>query len=474
MNKCLNKKFIASTIIIGFIFLTISPVLNAVVINKNIILSQNVSIKDENSIYDLLIISPNKFLNALKPLAEHKNNYNIKTIIVSLEEIYEQEQQSGRDKPEKIKLFIKDYIEKYAIKYVLLVGNFRIIPIRYVYNSLDEPNFISELYYADIYDKNGVFSSWDTNDDGIFGQWHGSEAQDKNIDLYPDVYVGRLACRNLFEVKIMVNKIITYETSTYESEWFNHIVVCAGDTYPDGQYPFPTPDYEGEENAKTVLSYMPGFSNTSLFTSDGSFTKPSDVINAIDQGCGFLFFDGHASPMVWSSHPPNNYTWIDGLTLSDMTHLKNKNMLPVCVVGGCHNLQFDVNLFNLFKDFWHAVIWSTWSPECWGWKLTRKIGGGSIATIGCSGLGMTKEDKSTLEGASDFLDPQFFYEYGINGTDILGELWGKAISNYLDKFPINWNTNSSWDYAYDAKTVQQWVLLGDPSLKIGGYPHLNN
>ncbi|MCJ7571553.1 MAG: C25 family cysteine peptidase, partial [Candidatus Thermoplasmatota archaeon] len=339
----------------------------------------------------------------------------------------------------------------------------------YVYNSLDEAYYISELYYADIYDKNGDFSSWDTNNNRIFGEWNGTEAQDKDIDLYPDVYVGRLACRNLLEVNIMVDKIITYETSTYGSDWFNRIVVCAGDTYPNGQYPFPTPDFEGEKNAKTVLSYMPGFSNTSLFTSDGSFTGPSDIINAVNQGCGFLFFDGHGNPMVWSSHPSNNKTWINGLRVGDMIYLKNKNMLPVCVVSGCHNLQLDVNLLNLLKDFKEAYYWSIWTPECWGWKLTRKIGGGSIATIGCSGLGMSKEDKSSLEGASDYLDPQFFYEYGINGTDILGECWGKAINRYLNRFPIDWNTPSSWDYAYDAKTVQQWVLLGDPSLKIGGY-----
>ena len=467
MNKGLSKKNFSAIVIIGFIFLTTFPILNAEMTDKNIIFSKNSFNKDGNSEYDLLIISPNKFSSILNPLVEHKIRNNVPTILVSLEEVYEQENLLGRDQPEKIKLFIKDSIEQYGIKYVLLVGYFRIIPVRYVYNSPhDEERFISELYYADIYDKNGLFSSWDTNNDGIFGEWDGTEAQDKDIDLYPDVYVGRLACMNQFEVETMVDKIITYETSTYGSSWFNHIVVCAGDTYPDGQYPFPTPDFEGEENAKTVLSYMPGFSNTSLFTSDGSFAGPSDVINAIDQGCGFLFFDGHANPMVWSSHPPNNRTWINGLRLNDMTHLSNKKMLPVCVVGGCHNLQFDVHLGKLKDDPWYYY---TWIPECWGWKLTRKIDGGSIATIGCSGLGMTKEDKSSLEGASDYLDSQFFYEYGINGTDILGETWGNAISNYLEEYPIDWNTKSSWDYAYDAKTVQQWVLLGDPSLKIGGY-----
>ncbi len=469
MNKGLSKKIISAIIIIVFIFLTTSPILNADITDKNIILSKNNYIENKNSEYDLLIISPNKFSNTLKPLVEHKISNNVSTILASLEEVYEQENILGRDQPEKIKLFIKYCIETYGIKYVLLVGYFRIIPVRYVYNSPQEEHYISELYYADIYDKNGLFSSWDTDNNNIFGEWDGIEAQDKDIDLYPDVFVGRLACRNNLEVKTMVDKIITYETSTYDSDWFNRIVVCAGDTYPDGQYPFPTPDFEGEENAKTVLSYMPGFSNITLFTSDGTFTGPSDVINTINQGCGFLFFDGHANPMLWASHTPNNHTWIYGLRLRDMTYLNNKEMLPVCVVGGCHNLQIDVNLLNLLKDFKKAYYLSIWSPECWGWKLTRKIDGGSIATIGCSGLGMTKEDKSSLEGASDYLDSQFFYEYGINGTDILGEVWGNAISNYLEKYPIDWNTKSSWDYAYDAKTVQQYVLLGDPSLKIGGY-----
>jgi prepilin-type processing-associated H-X9-DG protein len=267
-----------------------------------------------------------------------------------------------------------------------------------------------------------------------------------------------------------VKKIIEYETKTYDSDRFKRILAIAGDTYYDGYYDFPTPDFEGEENAKTAISYMVGFENTTLFTSDGTLTGPRDIIREINNGCGFLFFDGHANPMTWTTYLPNQSKTIEGFTLLSMSKLRNKNMFPVCIVGGCHNLQFDVNFFNLLKNFKDTFRYGTWVPECWGWKLTRMYRGGSIATIGCTGLGMTKEDKESQEGASDYLDAQFFYEYGMNGTDILGETWGKAISNYLDKYPIDWNTPATWDYAIDAKTVQQWVLLGDPSLKIGGYP----
>jgi RNA polymerase sigma factor (sigma-70 family) len=124
-------------------------------------------------------------------------------------------------------------------------------------------------------------------------------------------------------------------------------------------------------------------------------------------------------------------------------------MFPICVVGGCHNLEFDVTPQNIIKglreeglryfsvktapfgSFWKY----TWIPECWGWKLTRMSSGGSIATIGCTGLGMTKEDKLSFSGAGDYLEPTFFHEYGVNGTTILGRVWGNTITDYYRAQP---------------------------------------
>jgi hypothetical protein len=426
----------------------------------------------QKSIYQLLIIAPAQFVSTLQPLITHKESVGITTKLVALDEVYNQMYWQGRDEPEKIKYYIKTAVEEWGIKYVLLVGDFRSMPIRYCFNAdighgYDEPSFISELYYADIYDSNGNYSSWDSNGNGVFGEWSGDIAEDQNIDLYPDVYVGRLACRNKVEVKTMVDKIITYETTTYGSTWFNNIVVIAGDTYPESLNPNWTGN-EGEHNTLYVLENMSGFNPIKLWTSDGSLSGTKDVLKAVNQGCGFLYFEGHANPFRWSTHPPNDAeTWIEGLSVKTMTKLRNRDMMPICVVGGCHNLEFDTHLGKLFEDPWYYY---TWIPECWGWKLTRKIGGGSIATIGCTGLGMSKEDKQSFSGAGDYLQPTFFNEYDKSTTHILGEIWGKTIANYLDHYPINWNTPAAWDYAIDAKTAQQWALFGDPSLLIGGYP----
>jgi len=425
----------------------------------------------EESIYDLLIIAPCEFQEDLQPLVCHKNQYDLRARMVSLCEIYDQMYWQGRDEQEKIKYYIKTAFDEWGISYVLLVGDFRVMPLRYCYNAdvgsgYDEPRFISELYYADIYDSEGNFSSWDTNDNGVFGEWMGDTAEDFGIDLYPDVAVGRLACRNTFEVRTMVDKIITYETETFDSPWFDTITVIAGDTYPESLNENWT-GYEGEENALRVLENMTQFTPVKLFTSEGTLTGTRDVLQAFRPGSGFVYFDGHANPYRWSTHPPNDAdTWIEGLSVLSMSRLRNKDTLPVCVVGGCHNLQFDVHFGKIRDDPWYFY---TFIPECWGWKLTRKVGGGSIATIGCTGLGMTKEDKESFSGAGDYLEPSFFKHYGVNGVDALGDTWAATITDYLDTYPIDWNTPAAWDSAIDAKTVQQWALLGDPSLQIGGY-----
>ena len=43
---------------------------------------------NDNDTYDLLIISPSKFTKSLQPLVDHKNNFGVRTILVSLDYIY--------------------------------------------------------------------------------------------------------------------------------------------------------------------------------------------------------------------------------------------------------------------------------------------------------------------------------------------------------------------------------------------------
>jgi len=455
--------------------------------------------------YDMVIIAPKKWSKLLQPLIDHKNTVGIKTFLKTTESIcrrpilggYE-----GRDDAEKVKYFIKDAIETYGIKYVLLVGG-RVgqlyrwnVPVRY--SNIDEGSswersFLSDLYFADIYRYNNdtkeyEFDDWDSDGDGIFSEWRLYEDPDDIIDFNPDVYLGRLACRNKNEVKLLVNKIISYETNTFGKEWFKNIVLVGGDTFPTtNSSSIDYPYYEGEIETRTGGDYlMPlGFNSTELFTSTGNLTGADDIINAIDKGSGFLYFSGHANPLVWSTHPPNSEddVWVDFYN-SEMGLLDNSDKLPICVVGGCHNSQFDVTNLNLitgflkerlkyFKepgyDYDEGGFWKAeWASRCWSWNLVIQKGG-SIATIGNTGLGYANmgyyliTDGLTGDG---WITSHFFKVYHdlvLEGNDTLGQIHTKTVSDFINEFEVGKDQ-------IDTKTVQQWVLLGDPSLKIGGYP----
>jgi len=108
-------------------------------------------------------------------------------------------------------------------------------------------------------------------------------------------------------------------------------------------------------------------------------------------------------------------------------------------------------------------------PYCWSWTLTKKIEGGTIATIGSTDFSYESPDIDSEVGGCEQLDLNFFNEYDENNVNILGEIWGKAVSSFVQQFPINWDDGSKTGDALIVKNVQQWLLIGDPSLKIGGY-----
>lgn len=434
--------------------------------------------QNDESLYDLLVIAPEEFEKQLQPLAVHKEKHGVATKLVTLNQVYDKIFWKGRDDAAKIKYFIKKAMEEWGIQYVLLVGGRKHqshrenwwLPVRYShlnrkYDEYPEKKFLSDLYFADIYDEEGHFSSWDTNHNGVYGEWPQHQSAWDTADLYPDVSVGRLPCRNRFEVRQVVQKIIAYETGECADSWFKKMMVVAGDTYPD-----KTDYIDGEVYTQQGLDMMPGFQPVKLWASTGSLKHWFNIVHALNQGCGFVFFSGHGSPKSWATHPPDDSSkWIGSFKVRHMAFLRNQNKLPVCISGsGCFVNMFNVSLLH------SPHVYGLPTPRCWSWALTRKSNGGCIAAIGATGYSYESPDINTGNGGIEWLDMHFFEQYGLQNQDILGDAWAGSITSFLQNFSIDWQDTSDTGSALIVKNVEQWLLIGDPSLKIGGYSQKTN
>ena len=383
----------------------------------------------QNDVYDLLIIAPSEFLDELQPLVEHKNSWGIPTFLTSLTSA---RTYPGRDDAEKVKYSIKEAIEQWGIKYVLLVGSAEKMPVRYAYiDDGTETHHVTDLYYADIYDANGKFSSWDTNDNDVFGEYEYNGKTDE-IDFYPDVYVGRLACESETDVTTVVNKIINYENTAAEGEWFRRAILCGGDSHEDnGKI------YEGEYTKNKVKTYLDDFEITKLYASLGN-VDASNIRREINKGAGFVDFSGHGNRLSWATHPPENFNkWI-GIDVSDVSLLSNGEMLPIVVIDACSTGEFD-------------------KGTCLAWHFVKVKNKGSVATFATTALSWGYTGSYCISGLSGYMDVRLAYHLSDGRA---GEMLANSINDYISR-----HTMEKLDY----KTIEEWILFGDPSLKIGGY-----
>jgi len=394
--------------------------------------------------YDLVIITSEEYSDILQSFIDHKESMNILILLKTTEDIYET--YLGRDNPEKIKYFIKEMKENHSTEFVLFIGNNTAVPTRYTniyyeddfgYPTPSHWVFPSDFYYADLYDINGVFSSWDSNGNDIFAEYNWDGNYD-TFDLTPDISIGRLPCNNDQEVGICIQKIIAYETNKAWSEtWFNDIICIGGDSLP---YDKENID-EGEYVQQHVIDILEGFIPTRIWASLGTLNTPQIINDAINNGAGFVFFNGHGLSDLWATHPHNSNLWIPSgsYTIKHIDLLENQERLPIIISDACYHCQYDRH------------------DDCFAWSFVRNPNGGAIAFIGGSDTDLGYPGTAIITKGIERLCLEISHQY-MDGCQFLGRLITSAISVY---------TNDSINEV-DIITVLQNHLFGDPSLKISG------
>jgi len=428
--------------------------------------------------YDLIIIAPSRFSKGLQKLIDHKNSNNVKTMLKTTNEIYNE--YTGIDKPEEIKKYIQYAKENLNVTSILLVGGLKRyiyaedregpnhgtkawhVPVRYTNirkGGLQDYGALSDLYYADIYKEGGEFEDWDSNGDGVLAVWG-----EDQLDLRPDVIVARLPCRNMLELNIIVTKIINYETTTPTNEdWYKRMVGIAGMNH--GLH-LGQPD--AEWLADVAFGYMEPLvdEEVRVYASNNDTGGPipvtKDIIKAFSDGSRFVYMPGHGSPLSWACHPVEGLsTWLEGIRSYKFWRFHNFKKLPVVVVGGCHCAQFNTTLLTTLMSRYlnnNSWYWTGGLPgsSCLAWKMLMIPWGGAIASAGGTGLTTSMSGSpNTLNGE---LATNIFYMIGQEGVGTFGEAFTGSQLKFIDEHPI---TSILYAHAY---TI--WNAIGDPSLAL--------
>jgi len=368
--------------------------------------------------YDLLIITPAQFEDELQPLVDYKNDDGTDTVLVTLDEIPD----TGVDEQESIKYYIKDAIEEMGITYLLLVGagveGNELFPVRnaYIPSGDYEKYFPSDLYYADIYDGEGGFSSWDSDGDGKYAEVSGPFNDIADMDMYPDVYLGKLPCNNEAEVTTIVDKIIKYEE--------HNMMTNKGD---------PQDVNEGEFANTKVLEKLPGYTSIKLWASETQGADPltkQNIADGFNGNVDFVDFSGHGSYASWATHalddgdPETEVPWIPPKTIIspytgwlyvdyDLFLVSNTEKHPVVIFNACS--------CNKYSE----------SDTCIGWKTIRGNSGG-IASFGASGIGYGSHGTAEVERVWGWMEVHIF-ESLYNDKE-LGQVWANVINGYINSF----------------------------------------
>jgi hypothetical protein len=337
-----------------------------------------------NSVFDYCIIAPpdQGIFTECQRLAGFKTERGLKTRIVRIDSI--QNACAGRDIQEKIRTCIQyEYVHS-GITWVLLAGDFKLVPARTVYTGKavsDTVPIVSDIYYSCLggtWDKdgNGIFGD-DTSYNATFrlvcrydssGAYLCDRAREDTcggLDLLPDVYIGRLPVSNGAEAKIIIDKIISYSSDVKQTEHAQDIFLFGPQMFSE----VLSPNKTLIDDSPAFLHYQikPLFSRSAPAFSQPHFSEvyedsitPEDVVvndsNEITKKMLIQGFSAGPNCAIFSAHGSPDYIlinayWLRTFDITDILAIQSETYSNVISLS-CSLMKYDPDSTTCFaKSF---------------------------------------------------------------------------------------------------------------------------
>ncbi len=425
---------------------------------------------------DLVIASPAAFVPALLPLRDFKAATGVSAEIATLEDIVAG--WPGRDDPERVKRFIEGRVRTAGTKYVFLVGDASAFPLRFTKSQHIEPvennpqggrviYSVTDLYYADLFERDGSFDDWDRNGNGEFGElqgeWTAGTVNVDEVDLSPDVAVGRLPARTTDEVRRYVDRVIRFEAGMPQIWAKRALLIATTDWIPTAC----------KSQEAVAAQYLPGFEVHRLYSTGnpcGVSEAPSAtrIVDILNNGVGLVSYVGHGSAGGWTAFGTGDLAKLTTdrppvvfATACDTSWFVHS--VPygpyVDTAGVAHPGVNSGEVVSLTDPPRPAAIQPGPPAESMGVEFLVARDVGAVAYLGC------------ITGAQSYgVDlATFFFEGMSLGNTTLGDLWRHMVTRYYQVHvpPL---VISPPDWRRLAEFHQPWkfFVFGDPSLRVRG------
>jgi gingipain R len=309
---------------------------------------------------------------------------------------------SGRDVQEKMRNFLRDKFENNGLKYVIMAGDTQHCPLRYGY-LLNEPyNVPAEMYFGDL------DGSWDANNNNRFGEMEGD-----SVDLFQDIYVGRLPLDDAADAANFLRKDTTYEIHP-DTGYLDNVLLPAEVLWGDI-------DFHGMIVNTNILRML---NKRSAWEVDSGINMgASRMISAINSGTQLLHYAGHGSNTAFGS--TFNTSNISSLTNSEKPFISSS---MACNCG-----------------------WFDYSSDCLAEEMVNATNGGAVSAMYNARYGW---GAPPTQGPNSNMNCQFFHNF-LQGGITQGQAHGLA-RDFL--------RNESFSQMTTRWAMYTNTLQGDPTM----------
>lgn len=293
----------------------------------------------EGSAVTYLIVTNEAMKSEFQRLADWKTKKGIPAVVRTVEWI-EQNHWAGADLAETIRNFIREAYEKWGLEYVLLGGDTEVIPARFAFTTFYNGEFIpTDMYYT------CLDGSWNADGDSLWGEAYRSEQNPgDNVDLYAEVYLGRMPATTEAQARLLVDKTITYESQgnpAYKDEF----LFLAEVIFPADYKPGDNIILDGAEILQAVydahFAGNPDVSSTRLYENYPDYPGSSPLskasaLAAMGAGANHVMHAGHGYKYNMSVGNASILNY-------DAFSLSNGEQLFSMYLMNCTNVAFDTD-----------------------------------------------------------------------------------------------------------------------------------